>query len=102
MVERQRGLAGLLAAAAAVILVAATAGFAWVLLAGGDGWPERVPALSAADLTEEPTDVWLTNGGSLFNQRYSPLDEIDTSNVKNLKGVWMTDLESGTAAKYSA
>jgi quinohemoprotein ethanol dehydrogenase len=61
-----------------------------------------VPALSADDLTKEPTDVWLTNGGTLANQRFSPLDEIDTSNVGRLKGVWMTHLESGTAAKYSA
>jgi quinohemoprotein ethanol dehydrogenase len=102
MVARPRGLAGLLAAAAAVIFLAAAAGFAWVLLAGDDGWPERVPALSAGQLTEEPTDVWLTNGGTVFNQRYSPLDEIDTSNVDQLKGAWMTNLESGTAAKYSA
>jgi hypothetical protein len=34
---------------------------------------------------------------------YSPLDEIDTENVEDLKGVWMTDLRgSGAAAKYSA
>ncbi|HEX6724732.1 MAG TPA: c-type cytochrome [Gaiella sp.] len=61
-----------------------------------------MPALPADDLTNDPTDVWLTNGGTLSNQRYSPLDAIDTSNVKDLKGVWMTNLESGTAAKYSA
>ena len=29
---------------------------------------------------------WLTNGGTLFNQRYSPLDEIDTSNVERPEG----------------
>ena len=61
------------------------------------------PAFSADDLTAEPKDAWLTNGGTLSNQRYSPLDEIDTDNVKDLKGVWMTDLKgSGVAAKYSA
>jgi quinohemoprotein ethanol dehydrogenase len=64
--------------------------------------PAVVPPLSDEDLTAEPTDAWLTNGGTLFNQRYSPLDEIDTSNVKDLKGVWMTHLGSATAAKYSA
>jgi hypothetical protein len=85
-----------------IFVAAAAAGFAWVLLAGDDGWPERIPALSAGQLTEEPTDVWLTNGGTVFNQRYSPLEEIDTSNVDQLRGVWMTNLESGTAAKYSA
>ena len=36
------------------------------------------------------------------NQRYSTLDEIDTSNVAQLKGVWRTHLKgSGVAAKYS-
>jgi alcohol dehydrogenase (cytochrome c) len=64
---------------------------------------EPAPAFSADDLTEEPKDAWLTNGGTLSNQRYSPLDEIDTDNVGDLKGVWMTDLAgSGVAAKYSA
>jgi alcohol dehydrogenase (cytochrome c) len=61
------------------------------------------PAFSAAELTQEPKDAWLTNGGSLLNQRYSPLDQIDTGNVKNLKGVWLTNLKgSGVAPKYSA
>lgn len=64
---------------------------------------EAAPAFSAEELSEAPTDAWLTNGGTLSNQRYSPLDEIDTENVKDLKGVWMTDLGgSGVAAKYSA
>ncbi len=64
---------------------------------------EPAPAFSEDDLLEEPKDAWLTNGGTLMNQRYSPLDQIDTDNVKDLKGVWMTDLGgSGVAAKYSA
>src|SRR5215213_3798887 len=61
------------------------------------------PAFTAENLMEEPRDAWVTNGGTLMNQRYSPLDEIDTGNVADLKGVWMTDLAgSGLAAKYSA
>jgi quinohemoprotein ethanol dehydrogenase len=61
------------------------------------------PAFSADDLAKDPEDAWITNGGSLSNQRYSPLDEIDTGNVEELKGVWMTNLRgSATAAKYSA
>ena len=64
---------------------------------------EPAPAFSAEELSEEPKEAWLTNGGTLSNQRYSPLDEIDTDNVDELKGVWMTDLAgSGVAAKYSA
>ena len=97
-------LAGTLMIIAAVILAVSAAFVIWLLLVRdtGSSWPATVPALSANDLTKEPTDVWLTNGGTLANQRFSPLDEIDTSNVGRLKGVWMTHLESGTAAKYSA
>lgn len=64
--------------------------------------PAVAPAFTAEQLTELPTRRWITNGGSLWNQRYSPLDQIDTENVGDLKGVWMTDLDgSGVAAKYS-
>src|SRR4051812_10693791 len=49
-------------------------------------------ALTADDLTAEPRESWLTNGGTLANQRFSPLDEIDTSNVGDLKGEWLTHL----------
>lgn len=43
-----------------------------------------------------------TNGGNLTNQRYSTLDEINTDNVKQLKGAWMTRLQgSGDGGKYS-
>jgi len=97
------GLATGLGIAAAAILVLAAVAAVWLLFFRGDGgWPATIPALSADELTQEPTDAWLTNGGTLLNQRYSPLDEIDTSNVKELKGFWMSDLQSGTAAKYSA
>ena len=45
---------------------------------------------------------WVTNGGNLTNQRYSTLRQIDTSNVKQLKGAWMTRLKgSGFGGKYS-
>jgi alcohol dehydrogenase (cytochrome c) len=103
--RRDSRLAAIVAAVA--LLVVATAGFL-VYAASAyraeerSGGPELAPAFSAEELAAEPTDAWLTNGGTLSNQRYSPLDEIDASNVGDLKGVWMTDLESGTAAKYSA
>src|SRR5499425_1695855 len=46
---------------------------------------------------------WITNGGNMTNQRYSTLKQIDTSNVKQLKGAWMTRLKgSGSGGKYSA
>jgi alcohol dehydrogenase (cytochrome c) len=45
---------------------------------------------------------WVTNGGNLTNQRYSTLTQINTSNVKQLKGAWMTRLKgSGFDGKYS-
>ena len=46
---------------------------------------------------------WVTNGGNLTNHRYSTLRQIDTTNVKQLKGAWMTRLKgSGFGGKYSA
>src|SRR5882672_9147848 len=45
---------------------------------------------------------WVTNGGNLTNQRYSTLKQIDTTNVAQLKGAWMTRLKgSGARGKYS-
>ena len=53
-------------------------------------------------LTELPTANWPTNGGNLFNQRYSPLKGITRANVAQLKGVWRARLRgSGTAPQYS-
>jgi alcohol dehydrogenase (cytochrome c) len=53
-------------------------------------------------LVPPPTVGWPTNGGNWYNQRYSPLTEIDRGNVANLKGVWHTRLEgSGLGAQYS-
>ena len=61
------------------------------------------PAFSTDELNALPEENWITNGGSLANQRYSPLDQIDTSNIAQVKGVWMTHLGgSALAAKYSA
>ena len=61
----------------------------------------KAPAFSAEDLVAPPTDGWITNGGSLFNQRFSPLTQITTDNVGDLKGVWRVHLGSGLEAKYS-
>ncbi len=57
---------------------------------------------SAATLTAPPTTGWPTNGGNLYNQRYSPLTAINRNNVAQLKGVWRARLRgSGTAPQYS-
>jgi quinohemoprotein ethanol dehydrogenase len=50
------------------------------------------PAFTPAQLTALPTTAWITNGGSLFNQRYSPLKQLDRTNVKELKAVWRASL----------
>jgi glucose dehydrogenase len=53
---------------------------------------------SAAKLTAHPTTGWPTNGGDVYNQRYSPLEAINRNNVAQLKGVWRARLNgSGTA-----
>jgi alcohol dehydrogenase (cytochrome c) len=60
------------------------------------------PAFTPATLNALPTTNWITNGGSIANQRYSPLTQINTTNVSKLKGVWMTQLDTvSTTAKYS-
>ena len=53
-------------------------------------------------LVAPPAIGWPTNGGNWYNQRYSPLTEIDRSNVAKLKGVWRARLEgSGVGPQYS-
>jgi alcohol dehydrogenase (cytochrome c) len=57
---------------------------------------------TAAKLAAPPTSSWPTNGGNLFNQRFSQLTAINRANVGQLKGVWRARLRgSGTAPQYS-
>jgi quinohemoprotein ethanol dehydrogenase len=54
-------------------------------------------------LTSPVGKDWVTNGGNVTNERYSTLKQINTGNVKQLKGAWMTRLNgSGIGGKYSA
>ncbi len=63
---------------------------------------ETSDSFTAKELTALPTQNWITNGGNIYNQRFSPLKQINTSNVKNLKGDWETHLDgSGVGAPYS-
>lgn len=102
-----RSSRGALVAAAVVVVVAVAALVGWLVMRddgdGGDAkaWPATAPALTAEDLTAQPTSAWLTNGGTVYNQRFSPLDEINTGNVSGLKGTWLTTLDSLADAKYS-
>src|ERR1700730_7477073 len=78
------------------------------LVAGALLFPGNLSAQSAPrtittqDLasTKNGGNDWITHGGALNNQRYSTLNQINTSNVSQLRGVWMTRLGSGRGSKY--
>ena len=75
-----------------------------VLAAGCGGSSSKsgvAPAFTSSELSSLPTTNWITNGGSISNQRYSPLTQITAGNVGRLKGIWHIHLRSGTAGKYS-
>src|SRR6202453_535555 len=60
------------------------------------------PAYTAKQLTALPLGEWLTNGGNIYNQRYSPLTEITAGNVGKLKADWQTHLNgSGMGPPFS-
>jgi len=62
-----------------------------VLLAlaeAGYGLSAQVASDRIARAADEPAN-WLTYSGSYSGQRYSPLHQIDASNVKNLEFKWM-------------
>ena len=76
------------------ILATLSAAVAALVATSGDFSPVR--------LSEAPTTNWPTNGGNLYNQRYSPLKAINRDNVAQLKGVWRARLRgSGTSPQYS-
>ena len=61
------------------------------------------PAFAADDLVADPERNWISNGGNAYNQRYSPLRQINRDNVAGLQAKWRTHLRgSGTAARNSA
>ena len=58
-----------------------------------------VPTDQAATPVGEPAGSnWTVYGGNLFNQRYSALNQISTSNVANLKGAWTFHTGSASSA----
>jgi quinohemoprotein ethanol dehydrogenase len=63
---------------------------------------DPAPAFTGDELKSLPRNGWMTNGGNVYNQRYSPLKQINRKNVKNLKGVWRARLDgSGTGRQHS-
>ena len=77
-----------------------------VVLGSANAFAQRAPAsppkFTAKQLTTPPAESWITNGGNLYNQRYSTLALIDKDNVAKLKPTWRTHLNgSATESKYS-
>jgi quinohemoprotein ethanol dehydrogenase len=61
------------------------------------------PEFTSEELYEPAGANWVSNGGGTTNDRFSTLSEINTENVKELKGDWMTKIGSNaTSAKFSA
>jgi len=61
------------------------------------------PKFTSEELFEHAGDDWISNGGGTTNDRFSSLDEVNTENVSELKGDWMTKIgANATAAKFSA
>ena len=80
-------------------LAALSATIAVLLAASGHAQQKHssAPGTFGAGLAALPTEGWPTNGGNLYNQRYSPLTAINRGNVARLKGVWRARLRgSGT------
>lgn len=59
------------------------------------------PAFSKDELLAQPVNNWITNGGNLFNQRYSPLKQINTENISQLKAEWRVAMNSGLGARHN-
>jgi alcohol dehydrogenase (cytochrome c) len=53
------------------------------------------PAFTARQLAALPRESWITNGGNVFNQRYSPLAFLNRDNIADLKALWRTSMGSG-------
>jgi alcohol dehydrogenase (cytochrome c) len=59
------------------------------------------PAFSTSDLIAHPRTDWITNGGNLYHQRYSPLIQLNPDNVAGLKAVWRAGLNSGLGPSHN-
>jgi len=55
------------------------------------------PAFTSSALMAAPAHAWITNGGDLYNQRYSPLTLLNRGNVAGLKALWRTGMGSGAS-----
>jgi quinohemoprotein ethanol dehydrogenase len=58
-------------------------------------------AQSSLDYRRPPEREWPVVGGDWGNTRYTPLSQLNTTNVKTLKGAWMARLSSGFGPGFS-
>ena len=64
--------------------------------------PAPSPAFSSDVLAAPPSLNWVSNGGNLGNQRYSPLTQINKENVAGMKAEWRVHLNgSGSGPNHS-
>ena len=75
----------------------------WVLCSALYAQSISTEEFSGEMLIKPPTTGWLTNGGDLYNQRYSPLTQINQDNVDEIEPLWHINLDgSGVGPQYSA
>jgi quinohemoprotein ethanol dehydrogenase len=96
-VQRVGRLSILVGVIAAAALVLAAAGGATPLAKSAAFVIPGAPAFSAQQLSAYAGDDWLNAGGSLRDDRYSVLQQINRANVSTLKVAWQTHL--GLTAK---
>lgn len=58
-------------------------------------WIAAIVLVSALSWSEEPGKDWPVYGGGSSGQRYSPLTQINRSNVARLRGAWTWDAAEG-------
>jgi quinohemoprotein ethanol dehydrogenase len=64
--------------------------------------PPSSPAFTADTLVAPPTLNWITNGGNLANQRYSPLTQINKDTVRSMQAEWRVHMNgSGSGPNHS-
>ena len=70
-----------------------TGALATLALAGCDKGPEE-GSVTGAMIVEAPAGEWLSYGRDYGEQRFSPLDQINTDNVGELGLAWFSDLDT--------
>ena len=58
-------------------------------------WFDPAKGLDPQQIFNPPQDAWLTYSGDYSSRRYSPLTQLNQSNVKNLSLAWATHVVVG-------